>query len=182
MSIQAGWNSALATLGRIAGAKKIIGGEAAKINKNIKANTDAQILSGMRAEQDSINKSYARKQARIKQADQYRSNEWQGPMAPAEPQNNMDSQEDLYRGAMSEFNEPELGTPAGQAMMEQQVAMQQAAEAAAIANMAPQNHGYMESLEQQVESTSADPMAELNRMTNDAMDEMDRRANMGGNN
>lgn len=177
MSIQAGWN---ATLGSMA-----VLGSLGKIDKSIKANTDANLLNGMKAEQESINKSPNRAQARIEQADQFHRNEWQGPMAPAEPQNNMDSQEDLYRGAMAEFNEPDLGTPAGQAMMEQQVAMQQAAEAAAIADMAPQNHGYMESLEQQVESTAdtdTDPMAELNRMTRNAMDEMDRRANMGGNN
>jgi hypothetical protein len=82
--------------------------------------------------------------------------------------------------------------PAGQAMMEQEIATQQAQEAAAIADMAPQNHGYMDNIEQQVESALAadtDPMAELSRLTNSAMDEMNRqvadqihRIETGGNN
>lgn len=177
MSIQAGWNSAFATLGRIAGAKKIVGGGLHKINKTISNIGDEEAIKRAQVE------------TRNKQAE---DPNFVGPLTI-----DQEARRSYARGVSENLDNafqdaaPGLGTPAyeemmsetfGSSMMEQQVAMQQAAEAAAIADMAPQNHGYMESLEQQVESTSADPMTELNRMTNDAMDEMDRRANMGGNN
>ena len=180
MSIQSGWNSALATLGRIAGAKKLttkinrtisnIGDEAAiqraQVETHNRQAEDPNFVGPLTLDQEA-RRSYARGVS--EGVDNAFQDAAPGLGTPA------------YEEQMSEI----FNAPTGQAMMEQQIAEQQAAEAAAIADMAPQNHGYMESLEQQVESTTAanaDPMAELNRMTNEAMDEMYRRANMGGNN
>lgn len=178
MSIQAGWNSALATLGRIAGAKKILGAESAKLNRGINRNVNSAL--------DTMGPAI-REANRTAQAQDL---SFVGPMTPSQAvqRHNTVFGSDVFDEVQQDsgWGDPlMMGTPAGQAMMEQQIAMQQAQEAAAIADMAPQNHGYMASLEQQVESVAAadtDPMAELNRMTGEAMDEMDRRANIGGNN
>lgn len=183
MSIQAGWNYAISSL---AAFKKL-----GSMSKSLDQLSGAERAKQRMARESMIAKRYSNRQEQA-QASLKNGNgpSWQGPLDPytAKAFNTQIANSDNYNEIQSEngWGDPQMiGTPAGQAMMEQQIAMQQAQEAAAIADMAPQNHGYMASLEQQVESAAAadtDPMAELNRMTNSAMDEMDRRANIGGNN
>lgn len=173
MSIQAGWNN---MLGHLAVARGI-----GKLNKNIK-NIGAD---------ETLRK--AQLETRNKQAE---NPNFVGPLTMDQELRRRDA-----RGTSEALDNafqdaaPGLGTPAYEEMMseqfstpmmaEVQMAEQQAMEAAQVADRQPQNHGYMAGIEQQVESALAadtDPMAELRRMTNEAMDEMDRRANnMGGN-
>lgn len=180
MSIQAGWNSALATLGRIAGAKKILGAEGAKLNRGISRNVNSAI--------DTMGPAI-REANRTAQAQDLN---FVGPMTPSQAvqRHNTVFSSDVFDEVQQDsgWGDPlMMGTPAGEAMM----AAEQARNAAQAADMQPQNHGYMETLEQTLQSDEApqDPMAELSRLTNSAMDEMNRqvvdsihRIETGGNN
>lgn len=182
MSIQAGWNYAISSL---AAFKKL-----GSMSKSLDQLSGAERAKQRMARESVIAKRYENRQEQAKASLTGNGPAWQGPLDPHTDKafNTQIANSDNYDEIRRENGWPDpqmMGTPAGQAMMEQEIAMQQAQEAAAIADMAPQNQGYMESLEQQIESaptTDTDPMAELNRMTASAMDEMDRRANIGGNN